>query len=80
MFSVQFLLLCLAGLHKVIAWTAAATFVAWTWYFIDMHRIRYSHYGKVCFGDYLPTESGVSNPGNPYLVQAGAYFNFMLIT
>ena len=45
MFSVQFLLICLAGLHKVIAWTAAATFVAWTWYFIDMHRIRYSHYG-----------------------------------
>ena len=53
MFSLQLLLLCLSGLHKIIAYTAASTFVGWAWYFIDMHRIRYSHLGKVCFGDYL---------------------------
>ena len=74
------MLLCLAGLHKVIAYTAAATFVAWGWYFIDMHRIRYSHYGKVCFGDHLVASGSDKDPGSPYLIEAGSFFDKMLIS
>ena len=68
---IQFILICLAGYHKVIAWLAGCTFLAWLWYFIDLHRIRYSHSGQVCFGDFLPAGS---EPGSPYLLHEGSFF------
>ena len=75
---VQFLLICLAGYQRIIAWFAGLTFVAWLWFFIDLHRVRYSHAGKVCFGDYLP--EGSQDPGSPYLLSEGSFFRWMIIS
>ena len=75
---VQFFMICLAGYHKVLAWIASLTFIVWLWYFIDLHRIRYSHAGQVCFGDLLPSGSG--DPGTPYLISEGTFFRYMIIS
>ena len=74
---IQFFLICLAGYHKVLAWLASLTFVIWLWYFIDMHRVRYSHAGQVCFGDFLLP--GIDS-GSPYLTSEGSFFRYMIIS
>ena len=69
--------MCLAGYHRFIAWLAGLTFVAWLYFFIDMHRIRFSHTGAVCFGDFLE-ESDYDE--SPYLVKQGRFLKSMIVT
>ena len=51
--------------------------MAWLWYFIDLHRVRYSHAGHVCFGDYLQVSG---DPGSPYLLNEGSFLKYMIIS
>ena len=74
----QFLLICLAGYQQIIAWLAGLTFVAQLWFFIDLHRARYSHAGKVCFGDYLLELD--KYPGSPYLLTEGVFLRVLIIS
>ena len=64
----------------MIAWFAGLTFVAWIWYFIDLHRVRFSHEGRVCFGDYATVDAADEEEFEKlYLVQEGTFFSNMLV-
>ena len=73
--------MCFAGCHRVLAWLASFSLIGWLWYFIDLHRVRYSHAGHVCFGDYLNSISGTGmDLGREYLLTEGAFLRYMLIS
>ena len=69
-------LLCLAGVHKVFAWLATFCTFGWLYYFIDLHRVRFSQAGRVCFGDI-----GVySDESVAYLLTEGTFLKYMIIS
>ena len=78
--SLQFGLICLSGYHKVIAWCAGFSFVAWLYFFIDLHRIRFSHTGAVCFGDMVEEsgQAGDVTDSSPYLIKQGRFLSSMI--
>mmetsp|Transcript_9542 Transcript_9542/g.13013 ORF Transcript_9542/g.13013 Transcript_9542/m.13013 type:complete len:131 (+) Transcript_9542:70-462(+) len=74
--SIWSVLLCLSGVHKLFAWLAAFTLLGWLWYFIDLHRVRYSHAGQVCFGDV-----GVyADDSDVYLLDEGTFLKYMIVS
>ena len=75
--AIQFLLLVLAGTHKLVSRLAALSFVPWLFLFIDAHLIRFSHAGKVCFGDFLDSDIAKQDP---YLIQVGKFLLFQIIS
>ena len=64
---VEGVMLTLAGCNKLFAWLSCFCLVGWLWYFIDLHRVRYSHAGHVCFGDYLGVSDESGEIGKVYL-------------
>ena len=73
----QGVLMCLAGCHRVLAWLAGMCLFGQLWYFIDLHRVRYSHAGQVCFGDFINKNEAKSDV---YLVSEGAFIRCMIIS
>ena len=56
--------------------------IGWLWYFIDLHRVRYSHAGEVCFGDKQSTMSisEIEENENVYMESEGAFLRYMIIS
>ena len=52
--------------------------IGWLWYFVDLHRLRYSHAGRVCFGDFANKLTNLNN--GVYLTDEGSFFTFMIVT
>ena len=78
MLTIQFVLLLFANKHKCIAWLAALSFFPWTWFFVKVQLIRFSHSGEVCFGDLLP-KSTRSHAPDPYLIKEGKFLLFLVV-
>ena len=68
--------ICLAGVHKAFAWLATIGVVAWLWYFIDLHRVRMSPAGMVCFGDV----GLAAHDSSVYLLSEGTFLQFMIVS
>ena len=76
MLSICTTLLCAAGVHRVFAWLASISLLGWLWYFIDLHRVRYSSAGAVCFGDV-----GVyADDSDVYLLDEGQFLKYMIVS
>ena len=80
---IQGVLLILAGCHRMFAWLASFSLVGWLWYLIDLHRVRYSHAGEVCFGDFIMVFGGQASTEEQdslYLTSEGTFLRYMIIS
>ena len=59
-----------------MAWIASFCLLAWLWYFVELHLVRYSHAGRVCFGDFSIDVA----ERDTYLISEGSFIRYLITT